>query len=47
MELSAGFSQAVSHSVLMVNYISMVLLTTWGDICSAEPGKGGDFGSPE
>lgn len=47
MELKAEFSQALSHSDLMVNYISKVLLTTWGDGCSAEPGKGGDFASPE
>lgn len=32
--------------LLLVNYICEATLPTWGDVCSAEPGAGGDFGSP-
>ena len=47
MELTAEISQVILHSVLMVNYISKVLLTSWGDVFAAVPGRGGDFASPE
>lgn len=45
--MTAEISWVISHSLSMVNYISKVLLTSWGEVGSAEPGGGGDFTSPE
>lgn len=38
---------SLSRSPSMANYISKVLLITWGDVCSAVRGEGGDFAPPQ
>lgn len=47
MKLTAEISQVISNSVLRVDYIYKLLLTTWGDVSTVEPGRGGYIGSPE